>query len=117
VRWAGMTALLARHGEARSSKVGEREVAGWRRSGLSAKAYASGRGLKASTLAWWAWKLRREKVEPTTALVPVEVVHDLDADVAEEWEVVTVEGHRLRGDGALTPVLAAAIVAALVGAR
>jgi transposase len=97
-----------------------REVARWRRSGLSAAEYASGRGLKASTLTWWAWRLRREerKRGHEVALVPVEVVHDpTDAGVTGEWELITAEGHRLRGDRSLTPELVTALVAALVGAR
>lgn len=98
-----------------------REVAGWRQSGKTAAAYAAERGLKASTLSWWAWKLRHD-VESCArreiTLVPVEIVgEEGDADAGGEWELVTVEGHRLRGDGGLAPELAAALVTAVVRGR
>jgi hypothetical protein len=98
-----------------------REVAAWRRSGLTAAAFASRRRLKASTLTWWAWKLRRD-ADPQEgrelALVAVEVVDEADAaEVGGGWELVTAAGHRLRGDGVLTPEAITALVGALVGGR
>ena len=88
-------------------------MAAWRRSGLTAREYASERGLKASTLSWWAWKLGRSAAE--LELVPVRVVDDLEADASGSWELVTEDGHRVRGDGSLPVDVIRALVSSLVG--
>src|SRR5690554_2891363 len=42
-----------------------RRVASWRRSGLSAEEFASGKDYRAKTLAWWSSELkRRERSRP-----------------------------------------------------
>lgn len=38
----------------------QRRVSIWTKSGLSAKAFAEQSGVKASTLAYWRWRLRRK---------------------------------------------------------
>jgi len=48
--------------ESRRKAWGER-VAGWRRSGLTAKEYAARIGVNAGTLAHWAWRLGDEQRE------------------------------------------------------
>lgn len=103
----------------RSAKEWAREVAAWRRTGKSARAYARAHGLKASTLTWWAWKVGREGIAPDVPelkLLPVSVA-DEERDISGQWELTTADGHRLRGDGALEPKLAAAIVAAMLSHR
>ncbi len=95
-------------------------MAKWRRSGLSARAYAAQEGLKASTLSWWSWKLQRDGEEEELALLPVEVLDDEGAPTAkydEGWELVTASGDRLRGPAPLSPKLAGALVTALVKSR
>lgn len=105
---------MAKSKKRRPAKEWAREVATWRRSGKSARAYARAHGLKASTLTWWAWKVDREGLapdEPELKLVPVSVA-DEEVNVSGQWELTTADGHCLRGDGALAPQLAAALVAA-----
>ena len=65
----------------------EELVCGFEASELSTKEFATRHGVSASTLAWWRWRLRRERAEaqaPGRALVPfvrVEVSSD-DGEVA-----------------------------------
>ena len=67
----------------------------WRRSGSSTAEFAAAEGIKASTLSWWAWKLRlseRQPPEPRRSrgadlqalrLVPVQVVTPAPVAAAE----------------------------------
>ena len=38
-----------------------RRVAGWRRSGLTARQYAESVGVNANTLQYWSWRLKSER--------------------------------------------------------
>lgn len=95
------------------------EVRAWRRSGKTAAGYARRRGLKATTLSWWAWKLERDGIVDRTA--EVELVEVIATDVATQpdagWELITAEGHRLRGSAAMGAELAGALVRAVVEGR
>jgi len=105
---------MAKSKKRRSANEWAREIGAWRRSGKSAQAYARAHGLKASTLTWWAWKVDREGLvpdEPEMRLLPVSVA-DEESGVSGQWELTTADGHRLCGDGALDPKLAAALVTA-----
>lgn len=105
---------MAKSKTRRSATEWAREVATWRRSGQSARAYARAHGLKASTLTWWGWKVDREGLVPDVPelkLLPVSVA-DEETGGSGHWELTTANGHRLRGDGALEPQLAAALVTA-----
>ncbi|MFN0246300.1 MAG: IS66 family insertion sequence element accessory protein TnpA, partial [Kofleriaceae bacterium] len=44
--------------------IWKQRVANWRTSGESAERYAIGRGFAASTLKWWASKLREDNSGP-----------------------------------------------------
>lgn len=100
----------------RSAEQWAQDVAAWRRSGHTAREYASKRGLKASTLAWWAWKLGRSADSAAELeLVPVRIVDDLEAEGSGSWELVTEDGHRVRGDGSLPVDVIRALVSSLVG--
>ena len=94
----------------RSAKEWKRLVREWERSGLTATAFASRRGLRRDTLVWWRWRLRRDE-KPKAArpkatkhsavqLVPVEfepdpaVVGRSSGEVA--WEIAAPSGHVLR---------------------
>lgn len=105
----------------RTAEDWQREIRRWRRSGLTGREYARERGLKVTTLSWWAWKLRRDGQAGTVdavTLLPVEVVDEealTSAGVA--WEVITAAGDRMRGDGTVAPELAAALVGALMERR
>ena len=44
----------------------EERVQDWRASGASAESYSSGQAFAASTLRWWAGKLRRAAASPVT---------------------------------------------------
>lgn len=92
------------------------EVSAWRRSGKSAAGYARSRGLKATTLTWWAWKLEREGTAREVALVEV-VAADAAMQPEAGWELVTAGGHQLRGSGAMSADLAAALVRAVMEGR
>ena len=103
----------------RSAAQWAEEVRAWRRSGKTAAGYARRRGFKAATLSWWAWKLERDGILDRAAEVElVEVVAtDVGAQPDAGWELVTAEGHRLRGSAAMSGELAEALVRAVVEGR
>lgn len=92
-----------------------RLVTEWKRSGLTAREFAAGRGIRAGTLSWWHWRLGRDRragAEDQLQLgfVPVEV--DRGTEDACMWQLTTADGHVLRvcrtiEAGALREVLAA----------
>ena len=43
-----------------TAAIWRKRVAGWRASGQAAEEYSAGRGFAASTLRWWASKLKRD---------------------------------------------------------
>ena len=114
---------MARRQEAvrRSAAEWARHVAAWQHSGSSARTYAARHGMKVSTLKWWTWKLGSDQVSQIgQALLPVEMAEDgptgrpsLDGG----WELLTVDGHCLRGGADLTPKLARALIGAVMGSR
>src|SRR5687767_9376711 len=63
--------------ERRSKSWWRETVARWKRSGLSAQAFAESEGLSARTLSWWSSSLRRgtraERGLPETAMTPIEI--------------------------------------------
>ena len=95
------------------------EVRAWRRSGKTAAEYARRRGFKATTLSWWAWKLERDGVLDRTARVELVEVVATDAGAPPDagGELVTAEGHRLRGSAAMGAELTEVIVRAVMGGR
>lgn len=80
-------------------KRGSREtwsalVKEWKRSGLTAKAFATRHGIKPTTLAWWKWKLGSE---PTPrSLTPLTFVEMTAPLRGEPLEVVLPSGVRIR---------------------
>ncbi len=98
------------------------DVRAWRRSGQTAARYAKGRGLTASTLSWWGWKLAREGIVEESArevdLVEVAVVDEVGAEEEDGgWELTTADGHQLRGSATMGVELAEALVRALMERR
>jgi hypothetical protein len=103
----------------RSATEWAEEVAAWKRSGSSARAYALERGISASTLAWWACRGDTGHV-PSVAtgssparstrvgaggheFLPVKIVAAGEAETPRvEAEIVLVGGRRVRVAGALT---------------
>jgi hypothetical protein len=103
----------------RSATEWAEEVAAWRRSGSSARAYALARGISASTLSWWASRGDAGHL-PSVAtgshgarsprvgaggheFLPVKVVVAGEAETPRvEAEIVLVGGRRVRVAGALT---------------
>jgi|WetSurMetagenome_2_1015567.scaffolds.fasta_scaffold1196085_1 hypothetical protein len=64
-----------------------KRVAAWKASGQTAKAYAAGRGWKATTLAWWGSNLaRKAKAAEQVRLVPL-LTSDAESR-AQCWDVV-----------------------------
>ena len=96
----------------RSAAEWAREVPAWRRSGLTCREYAAAHGLKATTLSWWSWKLGSSTQE--LELVPVEIVDDVE-EHSGTWEVVTADGHHIRGDATLSAELVRVLVSSVVG--
>ncbi len=103
----------------RSAAEWAEEVAAWRRSGSSARAYALARGISASTLSWWtsrgdaghvpsvATGSRRARSPRVGAgghaFLPLKVVGSGEEDTPRvEAEIVLVGGRRVRLAGALT---------------
>lgn len=82
---------------ARSRKRDEwaKRVAGWKRSGLSAMAFAEREGFNGYTLRWWACQLRREPVIEDLRPKFVEVVVPAVPVIAESIELVVRNGLRL----------------------
>jgi transposase len=110
----------SRRRQRRSSGEWHEEIARWRRSGLSARAYAAERGLSPVTLAWWSKRVGRsgisKKVEP--AFVPLHVHSPSARDEAPfAIEISLRNGWTLRASSSLDPQQLAAIVHALEGGR
>jgi transposase len=91
--------------ETRRGEWAER-VAGWRRSGLTAKQYASSIGVNAGTLTHWAWRLgqkrRRRRARPrergggsTAPATLIEVISNASANDDDRFEVRLENGRRL----------------------
>jgi hypothetical protein len=102
----------------RSATEWAEEVAAWRRSGSSARAYALARGISASTLAWWASRgdaghavsvAAGSRRSPSTVVeaggrefLPVRIATPAEDTPRIEAEIVLVGGRRVRVAGALT---------------
>jgi hypothetical protein len=75
---------------------------------MSVEAFAGKRGIPVGTLKWWMWRLRREKAEESTPLLPVRVVASAaptarlssDESAAAQVEVALADDLRLRFAGA-----------------
>ena len=101
-----------------SRDVWARRVARWTKSGLARDAFARREGVKATTLAWWRWRLGSAAPATATALVKRDVafveVEPLVVEAAHERiEVALANGRVVRvpsafDDSALCRVLAAA---------
>lgn len=99
-----------------SARVWEKRVAAWRASGLSADAFAAGRGFAGATLRWWSSRL---KSGPPTRSTTGEVrLAQVVRAPRPATQGVTVE---LRGARVLVPpgvdqATLASVIAALGGA-
>jgi hypothetical protein len=81
------------------------------KSGLSTEDYAAKRGIPVERLRWWIWRLRREREQESTALLPVRVVGSAartrgDGDDVAAVEVELADGTRLRFVGAAISAVA-----------
>lgn len=86
-------------------------MAGWRRSGQAARAYAAQVGVSLASLHRWSSASRRGKIARLPRLVEV-VPSDVDG-ASWAWEL-ELPGSRLRGRTALDVTIAKIIVEALV---
>ena len=85
----------------------------YERSGLSTEDYAHKRGIPVTTLRWWIWRLRQEKVEESTTLLPVRVIastaptarRSSDESTATDVEVVLADGVLVRFAGASSELI------------
>ena len=113
----------------RSAAEWSAEVAAWRRSGSSARAYALTRGISASTLSWWASRGDTGHV-PSVAtgshstrvgagghqFLPVKVVVAGEVESSRvEAEIVLVGGRCVRLAGAMTLVQLARLLQVVEG--
>ena len=96
--------------KSRNAAEWKRLVREWEKSGKRAAEFAAERGLRAHSLMWWRWRLKRQ--EPAGAskprdagiqLVPVKLEADFDMVTGEEqrqrvpvWELEAPTGHVLR---------------------
>lgn len=79
-------------GKRRTAEEWRDIVAAWLASGEGCKEFAAQRGVKATTLAWWKWKLGAEPAPQPLAFSSVEVV-----DMAEPPDfVVELDALRVR---------------------
>jgi hypothetical protein len=93
-----------------------RRVERWRRSGLTAEQFAEREGVRASTLAWWRWRLARDRSPAVTSersesesqtilptdfveLVPRTRLREEPDRGASGFEVELAAGYRVRLSG------------------
>jgi transposase len=92
--------MILRMSARRDQSEWSRIVARFERSGKTAEEFCVRRGLKASTLKWWRWKLSRGGAHARTEaveLVPVHVVARVPEHMAEPRTlVVSVAGVDVR---------------------
>lgn len=113
----------------RSAKEWAGLVREWKRSGQTAARFSAKHGLRAASLVWWRWRLKRPSapaaaVSPSLQLVPVKIEPGAgrDSGGAEPelaWELVAPSGHRLRvyEPGGAQLVRGALAVVACAGSR
>ena len=115
----------------RSAKEWAGLVREWKRSGQTAARFSAKHGLRAASLVWWRWRLKRRgptaaatAVSPSLQLVPVKIEPGAGGDSggAEPelaWELVAPSGHRLRvyEAGGTQLVRGALAVVACAGSR
>lgn len=90
----------------------------WKDSGLTAKAYASGKDFKASTLTYWASLLRRKPVADAEGASPIRMVRVVAAPAARAETLVVKVGEAQVVVGAgFDGGLLREVVAALGGGR
>jgi hypothetical protein len=100
-----------------------KRVEKWKRSGLTAKAFASQAGISASSLAWWGWKLgaeakpkkRRRRAAAVEPLAFIEVPRPASAAFESVFEVELPSGVRVKVPAGFDPSALARLVAALEG--
>jgi hypothetical protein len=101
-----------------------KRVEKWKRSGLTAKAFAAQAGISASSLAWWRWKLgaeaksknRHRRRTPTVEpLSFVEVPQAAMSAMEGAIELELPSGVRVRVPAGFDPSALARLVAALEG--
>jgi transposase len=98
MRWA-----VARRAQAQWARL----VAEWKRSGLTARQFASRRKIEPKTLSWWAWRLRGvgaqqpRRDEPGERVELVSVAVDGREADRLGWELSLPGGAVLRVDGPL----------------
>ncbi|HMA97050.1 MAG TPA: hypothetical protein VKP30_30405 [Polyangiaceae bacterium] len=116
--------------KARNAAEWTRLVREWKKSGKTAAEFAAERGLRAHSLMWWRWYLKRR--EPAAAkaqdagirLVPVKLEADFDCATGEEqrqrvpaWELEAPSGHVLRVYGPADARVLREAIAALSRSR
>jgi hypothetical protein len=95
----------------------QERVAQWKRSGLTAEAFAAERGLNPGTLRWWSSMLRRPQPGGPDAgfvrLVPVEDRSEPSPDEPASLDVVLASGRLVRVRRGFDPALLRDLLAAL----
>ena len=102
-----------------SARVWAKRVAGWRASGLSADAYAAGRGFAGSTLRWWSSQLNtgaRAAARPNSSEVRIAQVVRTPRPAAMQGVIVELRGARVLVPPGVDEATLASVIAALGGA-
>lgn len=110
----------------RSAAAWSELIREWRKSGASARDFATAHGVKPRSLTWWAWHLRStrakaERAEKATRLIPVRIVEPatVEARITPSsprqggWELTSADGHVLRVHGVLDAATLRAVLASM----
>lgn len=103
-----------------TAAVWTERVAAWKRSGLSAEAFAARYAVSPKTLAWWKWKLATPRVENSASLtlVPVRIAAPSAAAAEGTTPIeVEIEGCIVRVRAGFDRAALAAVVDVLRGGR
>lgn len=105
----------------RSSQQWAELVDRWKRSGLTAPAFAAREGLDPGQLSWWKWHLKTRAVAHETTIVPVRVVSrrkptPSDDASASPIEIALPSGVRLRVGRGVDEATLACVVRAVESA-
>ena len=102
-----------------SREAWEDRVEQWRKSGLTAAAFAAELGIKPATLSWWKWKLgrgsvrRRRRASAGTTISPLTFVEMTAPTEAGALEILFPDGVRVRVPSGYDSVALAHLIEAL----
>jgi len=91
----------------RSAEEWRKLIAESQESHLTAAEFATSRGIRPKTFAWWKWRLKMKSSDTRghakVELVRAEVIDDIEIEATAHdlrWELETSRGHRVKVSGA-----------------